>query len=302
VIIFSTAAYALLASEIGRQRGAGRGEVETRLFADGERYLRLRSPVAGQDVVLVGGTVSEADTLELYDLGCGLVEAGARSLTLIIPYFGYATMERAVRSQEIVTAKTRARLLSSIPVTSISRVVLLDLHTEGIPYYFEGALRAVHLYARPVVLEAVRRMGQSSFAIGCTDAGRAKWVESLANDLGVPAAFVFKRRSEAGTEVTAVSAQVKGRHVIIYDDLIRTGSSLLGAARAFLAAGATGCSAIVTHCVLPGDSLAMLERSGLLDRIVVTDSHPRAALLRSAFLQVDSVAGIFAGYLREAFP
>ena len=70
----------------------------------------------------------------------------------------------------------------------------------------------------------------------------------------------------------------------------------------FLAAGATGCSAIVTHCVLPGDSLAMLERSGLLDRIVVTDSHPRAALLRSAFLQVDSVAGIFAGYLREAFP
>ena len=75
----------------------------------------------------------------------------------MIPYFGYGTMERGTRPNEIVTAKTRARLISSIPVPGWgSRVLLLDLHTEGIPFYFEGALRPVHLSARPVVLEALR--------------------------------------------------------------------------------------------------------------------------------------------------
>ena len=85
---------------------------------------------------------------------------------------------------EIVTAKTRARLLSSVPLPgSGSRVLLLDLHTEGIPFYFEGALRPVHLSARPVVLKALAALGVE--VVGCTDAGRAKWVERFANDLGV---------------------------------------------------------------------------------------------------------------------
>ncbi len=293
MMVFHTQAYAALAAGLQLDLGA----VETKLFPDGERYLRLRSSPAGQDVALLGGTISDADTLELYDLACGIVEAGARSLSLVIPYFGYATMERAALPREIVTAKTRARLLSSIPAPgSGARVLLLDLHTEGIPFYFEGALRPIHLYAKPVVLEAVRRLtsGSAAFAIACTDAGRAKWVESMANDLGVPAAFVFKRRTASGTEVTAVSAQVEGRHVVIYDDLIRTGGSLLNAARAYRAAGAARISAVATHGIFPGEALPRLQQSGLFDKIVVTDSHPRALLLRSAFLEVDSVAKLLA--------
>lgn len=292
-MLFHTQSYAALAGALGLDRG----EVETRTFPDGERYLRLRSSPAGRDVALLGGTISEADTLELYDLACGIVEAGARSLSLLIPYFGYATMERAALPREIVTAKTRARLLSSIPVPgSGARVLLLDLHTEGIPFYFEGPMRPVHLYAKPVILAAIRRLtgDGADFAIACTDAGRAKWVESMANDLGVPAAFVFKRRSEEGTSVTAVSAQVQGRHVVIYDDLIRTGGSLLAAARAYRAAGAARISAVATHGVFPGDALARLEQSRLFERIVVTDSHPRALSLRSAFLEVETVAPLLA--------
>src|SRR5436305_5247722 len=115
-------------------------------------------------------------------MAIGVVEAGARSSTLLSPYFGYATMERATRAREIVTAKTRARLLSSIPApASGSRVLLLDLHTEGIPFYFEGALRPVHVSAQPVIVEAIR--GLKGQTIACTDAGRAKWVERFANDL-----------------------------------------------------------------------------------------------------------------------
>ena len=296
-MIYATRAYAPLAAQVAQLAPLPLGEVETRLFADGERYLRLRTDPAGRDAVVLGGTISEADTLELYDLACGVVEAGARSLTLLIPYFGYGTMERAVSPHEIVTAKTRARLLSSVPLPgSGSRVLLLDLHTEGIPFYFEGALRPVHLSARPVVLKALAALGVE--VVGCTDAGRAKWVERFANDLGVPAAFVFKRRRGEDTEVTAVSAQVSGKRVVIYDDLIRSGGSLINAARAYRDAGATSIAAIATHGVLPGDALQRLRESGLLEKLVLTDSHPRAAALRSEFVEVVSIAPILAEALR----
>jgi ribose-phosphate pyrophosphokinase len=295
-MIYATHTYAELAASVAALARLPIGEVETRLFPDGERYLRLVSDPASRDAFVLGGTVSEGDTLELYDLACGVVMAGARSLTLVIPYFGYSTMERPTRTNEIVTAKTRARLLSSIPVAGAgSRVLLLDLHTEGIPFYFEGALRPVHLSARQVVLGSLRRLGAE--VVACTDAGRAKWVERFANDLGVGPAFVFKRRLEQGIEVTAVSAQVAGKRVVIYDDLVRSGGSLLAAARAFRNAGAASMAAVATHGVLPGDALERLRSSGLIDKLVLTDSHPRAVALRSEFVEVVSVAPLLADAL-----
>lgn len=299
-LVFGTRAYAALQQAIAAEAGLALGEVERKQFPDGERYQRILAPVAGRDAVLVGGTISDDDTLELYDLACGLVQDGARSLVLAIPFFGYATMERVARPGEVVTAKTRARLLSSIPVpASGARVMLLDLHSEGVPYYFEGALRPFHLRATPLILEAARRLaGERPMVVACTDAGRAKWVEALANRLQVHASFVFKRRlSDEETEVTGVSAQVQGAHVVIYDDMIRTGSSLLGAARAYQAAGAERISVVTTHGLFCGEALGRLRASGLFDAIVCTDSHPRARQLEDGFLQVESVAPIFAEQL-----
>jgi ribose-phosphate pyrophosphokinase len=296
-IVFATQTYGRLADDIAAPLSAERGAVEVRTFPDGERYQRLVSSVDGRDVVLVGGTISDSDTLELYDLACALVGAGARRFTLVLPYFGYSTMERAVRSGEVVTAKTRARLLSSLPASaSQSRVLLLDLHAEGIPHYFEGALRPVHVYAKSIVTDVAREVGGEDFVLACTDAGRAKWVESLANDLKVQASFVFKRRlDDRTTEVSAMNAQVTGKCVVIYDDMIRTGSSLERAAEAYRSAGATKIAAIATHGLFPGDALARLQRSGLFARIDVTDSHPRAPALESDFLRVHSCAMLLAG-------
>lgn len=298
-LVFGTYAYQYLQQEICRLTQFEEGHIERAKFPDGEQYQRILSSVIGRDVVLVGGTISEADTLELYDLACGLVQEGIRSLDLVIPYFGYATMERVAKSGEIVTAKTRARLLSSIPVPgSGSRLLLLDLHSEGIPFYFEGALRPVHLRATPVISQAARKLAKNEdFVLACTDAGRAKWVETLANQFGVPASFVFKRRlGGATTEVTAVSAQVQGSQVIIYDDMIRTGSSLLSAAKAYRAAGAAHLSAITTHGLFVDSSLDRLHQSNLFDAIVCTNSHPRSHDLNHNFLQVESIAPIFADF------
>ena len=298
-LVFSIAGEEAFTEAIVRSSGAQSGLVERRTFPDGEHYLRLVSDAAGRDVVVVGGTVSDRATLELYDLGCTAVENGARSLTLVVPFFGGQTMERAVRPGEAVTAKLRARILSSIPAAPFgNRALLLDLHTDGVPYYFEGALRAVHLSARPVVTDAIRRLGGPSYVLACTDAGRAKWVERLANALQVDAAFVFKRRDSAtSTRVTHVSAQVDGLRVVIYDDMIRTGSSLVGAAQAYRDAGARAIAVVSTHGVLPADALAKLRATGLFERIVVTDSHPNARALADDFLEVVPVAPLFAASL-----
>ena len=130
---------------------------------------------------------------------------------------------------------------------------------------------------------------------------RAKWVQSLANDLGVPASFVFKRRvSGEETEVAAVSAQVGGKAVVIYDDMIRTGGSPINAANAYKAAGASSLGAVTTHGVFPGDSLQKIRESGLFSTVICTDSHPRAREVAekfTGFLTVEPVAGVFLPWL-----
>jgi ribose-phosphate pyrophosphokinase len=298
-LVFSIAAYDYLGQVIARRGSWELGAVERRTFPDGERYQRIETDPADRDIILVGGTIDERSTLELYDLACGLVTAGAYRVRLVIPYFGYSTMERAVRHGEVVTAKTRARVLSSIPQASRgTQVYLLDLHVDAIAHYFEGGLRPIHVYGKSLITAAARRCGGGKFVLACTDAGRAKWVESLANDLGVPVAFVYKRRiSGHDTAVTGVSAQVAGKRVVIYDDMIRTGGSLINAAQAYRDAGATAVDAIATHGLFPADSLDRIRDTGLLGGIITTDSHPRAVALAGDFLQVDSTAQLLVEHL-----
>jgi len=280
-LLYTIASYKYLEPAFLAEGHFERGEVERKTFPDGERYLRLMSDAWGRDVVLLGGTPNDLDWLEVYDLGCAISRAGARSLDIVIPYFGYATMERAVYPGEVVTAKTRARLISSIPqCEGGSRVYLFDLHTDGIEFYFEDEHTTHHLYGASIITELVRRtMGNTPYVLGATDAGRAKWVQSLARTLGVEPAFVYKQRNSTSgaLSVTGINADVSGREVVVYDDMIRTGSSLIQAGRAYLAAGASKVHAVASHLVLPGDSLAKLRASGVFSSVRGTDSHPGSA-------------------------
>lgn len=298
-VLFALPEYEYLAEQVHALVDAERGAVEVRRFPDGERYQRLLTPVTGRSVIILGGTTTDTATLMLYDLASGVVKYGAQRLILVVPYFGYSTMERAVRSGEVVTAKTRTRLLSSVPIASKgNRILLFDLHSEGIPHYFEGAITAFHVRMTSLITDAARRVGGGDFVLASTDAGRAKWVEALASNLAVDAAFVYKRRlSDTTTAVTAVSANVEGRNVVIYDDMVRTGGSLISAAQAYRTAGARTLSAVVSHGVFPGDAWQKVRQSGCFDRVVCTDSHPRAQELSSAGLEVVSCAPLIAGLL-----
>lgn len=292
-LVLAIDGYDYLARELAAVAQSELGRVERDRFPDGEHYVRVVDEVNDRDVILVGGTVDHDSTLELYDLACAAVECGAATLRLIVPYFGYSTMERAVLHGEAVMAKNRARILSSIPRAKLgNEISLLDLHSEGIPHYFEGTIRPFHVYAKPLIERMARELAGPDFILGSTDAGRAKWVESLANDLGVPAAFVFKRRlSASSTAVTAVSMAFAGETVVIYDDMIRTGESLLNAARAYKSAGSGKLFAIATHGVFPDGAFARIRGSQLFEAVATTNSHPNA--LRQQGLIVRSVAELF---------
>ncbi len=303
ILLFATERYQELGEDIAGVGGFDLGMVERKIFPDGERYRRFEAPVALRDVTVVGGTLDDADTLEIYDLASGLVDQGVHTLTLVLPWFGYQTMERASKPGEIVAAKNRARLLSSIPSAgSGNRVVMIDLHSEGIPQYFDGTIRPVHLQARSVVLQAIRDFGGEDFVLGATDAGRAKWVERLANDLQVDAAFVFKRRlSDTETEVMALAADVDNRAVVIYDDMIRTGGSLISAAESYRDAGASEVYAVCTHGVFANDALGRMQASGVLEGVACTNTRPDVQSLADGnFLRVYSVADLIAEFLQES--
>ncbi|NSL89013.1 ribose-phosphate diphosphokinase [Chitinophaga solisilvae] len=301
-IIFATQHYQYLKDRILAVPAAQweNGQLEIRDFPDGEHYHRIVSDVSNKEVILVGGTIDDKETLELYDLASGCIQLGAHSLTIVIPYFGYSTMERAVKYGEIVKAKTRAVLFSSLPNTSRgNRIVMIDLHVDGITWYFENDIRPMHLYAKDFVKEAALELaGGEPFVLASTDAGRAKWVESLANDLHVPAAFVFKRRlSGEETAITAISADVKDKTVIIYDDMIRTGGSLIHAAEAYRDAGARHICVITTHGIFAGNGFNRIKNSGLISRVICTDTHPNALLIEDEMLQVKSVAQLIVNAL-----
>jgi ribose-phosphate pyrophosphokinase len=305
-LIFSTSPYQYLAKEmLAISRGFEPGEVESRSFPDGERYMRVVSSVRGQDVLLVGGTVNDGATLDLFDLACALAGTGCRSLKVIVPFYGYSTMERAVKPGEVVKAKTRARILSAIPIAPFgNEVLMLDLHSEGIPFYFEGPVKTRHVYAKSLVTAEARRLaGGREFVLGAPDAGRAKWVESLANDLGVPAAFVYKRRAATGeVSLSGVNLPIKGVDVVIYDDMIRTGGSILQAAKAYREAGAKRISLIATHGLFTNGALEKIRQSGLIEAVSVTNSHPEALATKVAdkngFLSILSTAQLFVENLK----
>jgi ribose-phosphate pyrophosphokinase len=292
------------------------GDIEVKKFPDGEIYHKLQK-VSNNDVIIIGGTVSDSETLELYDMACHCSKDGANSITLVIPYFGYATMERAVKSGEIVKAKTRARLLSSIPATCRIKILFMDLHSEGTPHYLEGSIQPVHLYAKKLIIEMCQTisMDKSSdlfyknknFVLASTDAGRAKWVESLANEMGVECAIITKRReSGTNTSIVGINADVKGKKVVIYDDMIRTGGSLISAGKAYRDAGASNVYAVASHGVLPGESIFTLYESKVFDKVFVTNTHPRANSLKNGgllkdFYKVFDISHIILDHLSEEY-
>ncbi|MDB5047752.1 MAG: ribose-phosphate pyrophosphokinae [Fibrobacteres bacterium] len=300
-ILFAIRSYADLGKDIAGIGGFEYGNVKVRVWPGGELYQEVETPPSGRDVYLVAGTGTEAETLEAFDLANALVQQGALSLTIAIPFFGYSTMERARLRGEAVTAKSRARLWDSLPRAPMgNRILILEPHTQSLPHYFSGPNIVSALDAGPLMTAILDQFPAGSAMLCSPDIGRIKWVDRLASSAGRDSAFVLKRRVGTGVQVFGLSGEVAGRMIVICDDMIRTGGTLINAAKACVGAGAAGISAAAIHGAFAPGSLEKLRDCGLFNSLHCTDSHPNALGRQQGWPELTSCAGLLAGALAPA--
>ncbi|HEY9754567.1 MAG TPA: ribose-phosphate pyrophosphokinase-like domain-containing protein [Oculatellaceae cyanobacterium] len=325
-VVFSTRSYGYMQEQFHALADFERGNV----VRDSDGLVKgLDRLVSGRDVVIIGGTIDHAETFDLFLLANAAFEAGALSLTLVVPYFGYSTMERGKPDlHEAVKASYRARLISAIPRCPMgNRVVLCDLHSEGIPHYFDNTVRTTHLYCiKTFILEMVE--GVVNGRICTTDTGRGKWAESIVKEinarlkaLGIEdleklfqAAIAIKdRKSGSKTELLGILGDVAGLDIDLFDDMIRRGTTAIDAGFGYRAGTdnkpGTGCKRIrfiASHAVLPGNSLERLQLAvdhngeRLFSEVIVLDSHPNAVKLQGDFLKVKSIAHLLVAHVIQS--
>jgi ribose-phosphate pyrophosphokinase len=289
MIVFSGTANPELARGIAKELGTKLGEVEISRFADGEIFVKLNENVRGVDVFIVQSTLSGREHLmELFLLLDAATRASASRVTAVLPYFGYARQDRKDQPRVSLAAKLVANLITT---AGADRVLTMDLHASQIQGFFD--IPVDHLYAAPVFMDLFTTFALEDFAVVAPDLGSVKMARAYANRLHLPLAMVEKRRPDKNrTEVLNVIGidEVSGRNLLIIDDMIDTGSTLLKAVDKLQEVGARDVHACATHAVLSADALERLEKSSVAS-VIVTDTLPLKRL--SPKVRVVTTAKLF---------
>ena len=282
-LLFSTQKYEYLKNEILNEypNAFKSGKIDRERFPDEELYLRIVEQVDGEVCCVIAGTQTNDDIVELISIASTLVTMGAKRLNIVIPYYGYATMERATKTGEVIAAKVRATLLSNIPRASYgNKFYFLDLHTPVITEFFEGGVYTSQINTTSLIQQMCNDItGTTEYVLATTDVGRAKNVEylsrSYSDNYKIESAFCYKRRnSGSNTDITGVNADVKGKIVVIYDDMLRSGSSLVKAAEVYKKEGADKIYAVMSHGVLTNGWDKTLKLGTTINKLSVTNTHP----------------------------
>lgn len=275
--------------------------IETETFPDGEHYWKIATPeqLRRKPAVYIAGTVNDESIFELYNIASTLVREQCSSLHIVIPYFGYSTMERAIKDGEAVTAKNIANLISSIPQAPLGNFVyMMDLHSLGTQYYFENTIHPIHLTSWNVIKEMLSPFGKN-IVLASTDMGRAKWIEKMGNELQLETAYIMKKRlSGSKTEVVALNAEVKDKDIVIFDDMIRSGTSLIHAAEAYKNAGANNIYVITVHGIFVSGALDKLKSCGVINKILCTNTHVNAQKMKDDFVKVYDISKVIVERLK----
>ncbi len=260
-----------LTERIAREIGMPLAQMDITRFADGEFDVKIHESVRGHDVFLVQPTcqpVSE-NLIELFITLDALRRASATRITAVIPYYGYQRKEKKTAPRDPISAKLMANI---IELAGASRVIAVDLHAEAIQGFFDVPVDA--LTATKILARRVRERHGSNVVVVSPDTGGALRARRLARLLDAPIAIVDKRRPrDDAVEVVHVVGDVAGMHAIIVDDLISTGGTLVSAAEALRAKGASSVDVVVTHGVLTDGALARLHAAPI-DEICITDTIP----------------------------
>jgi ribose-phosphate pyrophosphokinase len=262
-------------------------------FADMEVFVEVLENVRGEDLYVLQSTSFPANDnlMELLILVDALRRASAKRITAVMPYFGYARQDRKPGPRTPISSKLVANLIER---AGVDRVMTLDLHAGQIQGFFD--IPTDNLFAAPVMVRDIQEnYSTSNLVVVSPDVGGVVRARGLAKRINVPIAICDKRREKPGeSEVMNVIGDVKGRKCILIDDIVDSGGTLVNAATALLAAGATEVMAYITHGVLTGGAVAKIAKSDI-KTLVITDSiEPTPAVKAAANIRVLSIAPLLA--------
>jgi len=296
LLLFAGTSHPSFAEELCKYLNIPLGHVLFQPFPDGEIYMQIEENVRGRDVFVVQSIALHPNyyLMELLIMIDALKRASAKSIVAVIPYFRYARQDRKDKPRVPITAKLIADLLATAGAT---RVLTMDLHAGQIQGFFD--IPVDNLYARPVLAEAVKKEGFPDPVIMAPDLGAIKIARAYATHLKGEFAVIDKRR-ESSEKVTAVAiiGDVKGRKVLLVDDLCSTGGTLVSAAEACKKEGAEQIYAAFSHGLLVGDALKRLVNSPI-EKIFMSNSVPLHVEKVPEKLQVISVAHLFGEAIRR---
>ena len=293
--VFSGRSNRPLAEKIVSELGESLGRCEIKTFSDGEIWAKYSDNIRGSDVFIVQSTMPPAENLlELLIMIDAAKRASARKIAAVIPYFGYARQDRKDQPRVSITAKLVANLITT---AGADRVITMDLHAPQIQGFFD--IPVDHLYSSAILVKNFKKHKVTNLAVASPDVGGIKMARAYAKRLEADLILIDKRRPRQNeAEVMNVIGDVKGKNILIVDDLVDTAGTLCNAVKALKDQGALDVYAACTHPVLSGNAIERMEKSDLR-KMIVTDTLQVAG--KSNKIEVESVARIFAEAMKRTF-
>ena len=298
--IFSLNSNEPLARELAEEVGVPLGKISVTRFSDGEIQINIEESIRGSDVFIIQSTSSPVNEnlMELLIMVDAVKRASARTVNVVLPYYGYARQDRKARAREPITAKLVANLLETAGAT---RAIVLDLHAPQIQGFFDILID--HLIAVPILSDYFleKNIDPSEIVIVSPDHGGVTRARKMADRLKAPIAIIDKRRPRPNVaEVMNIVGNVDGKIAILIDDIIDTAGTITIAANALVESGAKEVYACCTHPVLSGPAIERIDNS-VIKELVITNSielpeeknSPKIKQLSVAHLLADAIVRVF---------
>lgn len=291
-VVFGGSTSVDLTEKICNNLGCPVGKMTTQHFADGEFAVWYEESIRGKDLFLIQSTYPSADNLmELLLMVDAAKRASAHYITAVIPYFGWARQDRKDKPRVSIGAKLMADLLGAAGIT---RLITMDLHADQIQGFFDVPVD--HLYASTIFMDYIENnLPVENVVIATPDVGGTKRANSYARHLGVPLVICYKNRQRANEVAEMrIIGDVKGRDVILVDDIVDTAGTITKAAELMMEEGARSVRALASHAVMSDPASLRIDQSPLTE-LILTDSIPypkksnKVRILSAAELIAESI-------------
>ena len=295
--IFSGKSNTLIAQEIARFLSLPLGKVDIDAFSDGELRVAFKENIRGEDVFLVQSTNPPSENLmELLLMLDAAKRASARTVTAVIPYFGYSRQDRKDQPRVPISARM---ILDLITAVGVDRMITMDLHSPQIQGFTNVPFD--NLYSRIVLFNRLKQynLNYETGVVLAPDVGSAKMSQAYAKKLGLGFALIDKRRPTHNVaKVVNLIGELNNKKVFIIDDMIDTAGTICNAAETAVKNGATSVTAIATHPVLSGQAVERLQNSSI-DKVIVSNTINIKEEQNFEKLEIVSVAEIFAETIKR---